>query len=99
MRTDFFLFKDEMGEMMISLSEEFRETHTWDYLLMVDPMVQVEYEEYDNWTAELLKKGFGWHRNRCMLDVTFIEPEERRQLQAFLDQHGLWYRIEPTLRP
>ena len=84
---------------MISLSEDFRETHTWDYLLMVDPMVQVDYEEYDNWTAELLKMGFFWQGKQCMLDVTFIEQGERSQLQAFLDQHGLWYSIEPILRP
>jgi hypothetical protein len=84
---------------MITLSEEFRETHTRDYLLVVDPIVQVDYEEYDNWTLELLKMGFSWQEKSCMLDVTFIEQEERCQLQVFLDQHGLWYSIEPILRP
>ena len=83
---------------MITLSEEFRETHTRDYLLIVDPMVQVNYEEYDNRTAELLEKGFYWQGKSCMLNVTFIEQEERCQIQVFLDQHGLWYSIEPILR-
>lgn len=33
-----------------------------------------------------------------MLDVTFVECEERCQLQAFLDQHGLRYSVEPYVR-
>lgn len=83
---------------MIDLSDEFRETHTWSYLLSVDPFVQVEMDQYDNWTVELLQQGFCWQREGLMLDVTFVEREERCQLQAFLDQHGLYYSVEPFLR-
>ena len=83
---------------MITLSEEFRETHTWDYLLIVDPMVQVNYEEYDDRTAALLEKGFYWQGKSCMLNVTFIEQEERCQLQDFLDQYGLVYDIDLEVR-
>ncbi|GHO88198.1 hypothetical protein [Dictyobacter formicarum] len=87
---------------MITLSDEFQETHTWFYWLIVDPFVQVEVDQCDNWTVELLQEGFGWWQNYpqkdLMLDVTFVEREDRCQLQAFLDQHGLRHRVYRLLR-
>ena len=83
---------------MFNLAEELRDSNTWDYLLTVDPLVQVEFEQYDNWTAELLKQGFCWQGDYCTLDITFIEQDDRCQLQAFLDQHGLNYSVGFVLR-
>jgi hypothetical protein len=84
---------------MVNLSDDLKETHTWNYLLMVNPRVQVEVDDFDDWTPQLLQKGLCWSkRDELTLDVTFMEREDRCELQQFLDAHGLCYSVEPYVR-
>jgi len=79
---------------MVYLTDDFQETHTWSYLLLVYPWVQTDIDQYDNWATALLQKGFCWRQKDLILDVTFIEHEERQELEAWLQVHGLHHSVE-----
>ena len=77
----------------MTLADAFPETHTWNYLLTVCPLVEVEFGQYENWTVELLQKGFCWKHEEFSLDVTFVEREDRQELEEWLKENGLTHSV------
>ncbi len=71
-----------------------QETHTWQYILTVNP-VSVDGCCYAQSLLQLCPK---FTPNFC-LEITQFSQEDRQYIKQFLHERRLSYTVEPFLRP
>lgn len=71
-----------------------RETHTWQYMLVVNP-ISVDGCCYAQSLSQLCP---AFTSNFC-LEITEFDQEDRQRIKQFLNDHRLLYRVERFLRP
>ncbi|HTI15664.1 MAG TPA: hypothetical protein VL461_14045 [Dictyobacter sp.] len=84
---------------MVDLIHGIQAIHTWQYILLVDPYVQVDLDQYENYVYECLRMGFCAYRpHQYYMDVSSLSAEERGQLQEFLQLRNLQGYVMRILR-
>ena len=76
-----------------------KDTNAYDYLFYASPLLQIGPDEYEDYTPELLMRGFTASSGTdLVLDVTAYDDEDQLRIQAFLYMHGLCWRLEHMVR-
>ena len=79
---------------MIDLDDVFQETHTWQYLLIVDPISP----DGCCYAQSLLQLCPAFSPN-FSLEIAEFDREDRQRIQQFLKERNLCSTVERFLRP
>jgi hypothetical protein len=94
-RTCFFCaYQHRKESKMINLVDVFQEIHTWQYLLIVDPISP----DGCCYAQSLLQLCPAFTTN-FFLEITEFDQEDRQRIQQFLKERNLCYTVERFLRP